>query len=90
MHVATALLANCEILETFDHGLIKKSEKVGGKPSLSCANTHAHTALAPYGFLACAVTVNDVAPLNLRPNVSRMLASIVTVYSCNGFNFPAI
>ena len=88
MHVATALLANCEILETFDHGLIKKSEKVGGKPSLLCA--HAQTAPAPYSFLACAVTVNDVAPLNLRPNVSRMLASIVTVYCCNGFNFPAI
>lgn len=34
IHVAPALLANCEILETFDHGLMKKSEKVGGTPRL--------------------------------------------------------
>ena len=34
IHVAAALIAECDILETFDHGLLKKSGKVGGTPLL--------------------------------------------------------
>lgn len=34
IHVATAIKLNLKYLETFDEGLLKKSEKVGGDPAL--------------------------------------------------------
>ena len=35
--IASALLAGCEILETFDKDLIKKSGRIGGIPTLKIA-----------------------------------------------------